>query len=57
MFGRAHNGVLFLDELPEFPRLVLEYSLFNTQITNHMHSDPLICHPNNKNYTKKIYWT
>jgi len=23
MFGRTHNGVLFLDELPEFPRLVL----------------------------------
>ena len=53
MFGTAHYGVLFLDELPEFPRLVLEYSLFK-QITNHMHSDPFTCHPNNKNYTKKV---
>jgi hypothetical protein len=56
MFGRTHNGVLFLDELPEFPRVVFEYSLFSTQITNNMHSDPSICQPNNKNYTK-IYWT
>jgi hypothetical protein len=54
MCGGAHNGVLFLDELPEFPRLVLEYSLFNIQITNRMHSDPFICHPNNKNYAKYL---
>jgi len=53
MFGTAHNGMLFLDELPEFPRLVLEYSLFK-QITNHMHSGPFICHPNNKSYTKNL---
>jgi hypothetical protein len=53
MFGTAHNGVLFLDELPEFLRLVHEYSLFNIQITICMHGDPFICHPSNKNYTKK----
>jgi hypothetical protein len=46
--------VLFLDELPLFPRLVLEYSFFNILITNHMQSDPFIFHPNNKNYTKNV---
>jgi transcriptional regulator with AAA-type ATPase domain len=54
MFGRAHHGVLFLDELPEFPRLVLEYSLFNIQITNHMQSDLFVTQT--IRFIQKIYW-